>query len=418
VTGSQNMTSDHMAFFADARQRYVDANAATLRWVLDRPAIDDVFLNTKMNSITLRDYSDADRWRGPAYAYGWIQGRGLESLATHAAFFEKEDPSLSQRLDVAARKLYAGLAELFERHGRHAYFTYDRSYRPVVRDGSGSPVPQAEAGDLFTYSDAFVVKGLIAAAARYEDKALGRYLDRLFDIVAAIEDDRFVTDEQKPFDHASDEKRSLDFGPWMILLGAAGLLRRLGLDDRGFGGRFIAQVLSVNWDGRQANGSGLIRDNPHHDTANPGHAIEFVGFAHETLPAIADPKTLNELDRVLSIAFNTGFKGPGIVVSVDPRDGSALSSNQPWWSLPETVRAAALGFERGRSEALLEIWQKADAAFFEHYWRGEAALAYQTRTADGPVDFVPATPDLDPGYHTGLSLLGAIEAIDRMTGEH
>jgi hypothetical protein len=23
---------------------------------------------------------------------------------------------------------------------------------------------------------------------------------------------------------------------------------------------------------------------------------------------------------------------------------------------------------------------------------------------------VPATPDLDPGYHTGLSLLGAVEA--------
>ena len=31
-------------------------------------------------------------------------------------------------------------------------------------------------------------------------------------------------------------------------------------------------------------------------------------------------------------------------------------------------------------------------------------------TADGPADFVPATPDLDPGYHTGLSLLAAIDS--------
>jgi len=37
-------------------------------------------------------------------------------------------------------------------------------------------------------------------------------------------------------------------------------------------------------------------------------------------------------------------------------------------------------------------------------------VAYQTMTKEGPIDWVPATPDLDPGYHTGLSLLAAIEA--------
>jgi len=418
MIGALTLAADDRTFLDDARRRYVEANAATLRWVLDRPAIDGVFLNTKVNSITLQDYRDDDGWRGPGYTYGWIQGRGLESLVTHADFFAREDPALAERLDRAARQLYGGLADLFERNDRHAYFTYDRSYRPVVRDAAGNPTPQAQAGNLFTYSDAFVVKGLIAAAARYGDARLAGYVDRLFDIIAAIEQDRFVADEQKPFDHTSSEKRSLDFGPWMILLGAAGLLRRLGIDDRGFGGRFIEHVLAVNWDGRKADGSGLIRDHPHHDTANPGHAIEFVGFAHETLLVTVEQSTLDELDRVLSTAFNTGFKGPGIVVSVDPKGGGALSPNQPWWSLPETVRAAALAFERRRSQPLLDIWRRADAAFFKHYWRDEAPLAYQTLTAEGPVDFVPATPDLDPGYHTGLSLLGAIEAIDRMAGRH
>ena len=35
-------------------------------------------------------------------------------------------------------------------------------------------------------------------------------------------------------------------------------------------------------------------------------------------------------------------------------------------------------------------------------------------TVDGPIDHVPATPDLDPGYHTGLSLLAAIEVADAL----
>ena len=84
----------------------------------------------------------------------------------------------------------------------------------------------------------------------------------------------------------------------------------------------------------------------------------------------------------------------------------------PWWSLPETFRSAALCHAYSRSDATLRIWQQAHGAFFSRYWRGQPAIAYQTMDKSGPVDFVPATPDLDPGYHTGLSLLGAIDAFD------
>ena len=76
-----------------------------------------------------------------------------------------------------------------------------------------------------------------------------------------------------------------------------------------------------------------------------------------------------------------------------------------------THRAAALLWTRTRDPRTLAVWKAADAAFFGSYWRGEPPIAYQTRDDGGPMDFVPATPDLDPGYHTGLSLLGAIEAV-------
>ena len=87
----------------------------------------------------------------------------------------------------------------------------------------------------------------------------------------------------------------------------------------------------------------------------------------------------------------------------------------PWWSLPEAIRAAALGYERTGSLEMRRVWSEAHEAFFGEFWRAEPPIAYQTLTAKGPVDQVPATPDLDPGYHTGLSLLAAIEVADRQT---
>jgi hypothetical protein len=42
-------------------------------------------------------------------------------------------------------------------------------------------------------------------------------------------------------------------------------------------------------------------------------------------------------------------------------------------------------------------------------------MAYQTRDECGlPVAAIPATADADPGYHTGLSLLDAIDVIEKL----
>jgi hypothetical protein len=75
-------------------------------------------------------------------------------------------------------------------------------------------------------------------------------------------------------------------------------------------------------------------------------------------------------------------------------------------------------FESTGSDRVLAVWRAAHEAFFRNYWRGEPPIAYQTMTADGPVDYVPATPDLDPGYHTGLSLMQAVAAAERAVHGH
>jgi hypothetical protein len=395
-------------FIRRARARYAEANAATLRWVLSRPRLGGCFLDTKMNSLTLRDYGDEDGLRGPAFTYGWIQGRGLESLATHAGFFSGEDPELADGLDDAARRLY-GRLDALRREDGHAYFCYDKDMRPICADGAGGIVAQQRPADVYAYSDAFVAKGLIAAAARHRPDDLPRHLAAFAEIIAAIEDGRFQMDERVALSLATAAAQADDFGPRMILLGAAGMLRRLGLADHAaYAECFIGHVLDRHFD----PATGLLRNVPGQDACNVGHGIEFVGFALDWLGADADPELAATLERILVASFEAGLVGPGIALSVSAATGEALSPHCPWWSLPETIRAAALCHQRSGSAETLAIWRRADEAFFGAYWRAEPPISYQTLTAAGPVDFVPATPDLDPGYHTGLSLLAAIHSAD------
>lgn len=397
-------------FPALARTLYADANAATLRWMLERPQLSGAFLNTKLNSLTLEDYGQSDGVRGPDFTYGWIQGRGLEAVATHAAFFTDEDPALAASLDQAGRSLYGALADLQKGNG-HAYFCYDAAMTPVYPDAAYQPRVQAQPASIYTYSDAFVAKGLVAASARYAPAELPRHLGYLASVIAAIESGQFQMDERQPLQASTALSQPDDFGPRMILLGAAGMLVRLGLSEHiAYADRFVAHVLSGHLDAA----TGLLRNIPGEDTCNVGHAIEFVGFALDYLPADADPELVATLERILIASFRAGFVAPGIALTVSIQTGAALSPYCPWLSLSETIRSAALCYQRTGNAETLAIWNQAHEAFFGNFWRGTPPIAYQTLTRNGPVDFVPATPDLDPGYHTGLSLLAAIRVADML----
>lgn len=396
-------------FPAPARDIYVDANRGTLAWLLERPRQHAGFLDAKVNSITLQDFPASDRWRGPATTYGWIQGRGLEALVAHAEFFEAEDRAFAGELHQAARVLFAELQSLYDRYGA-AFFAYDEDLIPVIPDKGGRPVPQVTDSGLVTYSDLFVLKGLIRAAHRYQPASLPKYLASMADAVTAIETNLFVMDEKQRLGQHALDTQEPEFGPRMIAMGAAAMLLRMGFADHAvFGDRFIDHILERHLD----RSTGLLRDAEGGGRANVGHAIEFAGFALEYLPAGADWSLVERIASLVPVAFNAGYAGPGLCLHVSLASQRPASPYFPWWSLPETIRAAALAYERTDSAIHMDVWQKAHEAFFRNYWRGKPALAYQTRTLEGPVDYVPATSDLDPAYHTGLSLLGAIGVLDR-----
>ena len=388
----------------DAVVRYQDCNRAALSWLIDRPS-QSGFLNTKVNSLTGVDYDLTSGLRGPKYTYGWIQGRGLEALVTFAEFYQKLSPELSERISQRAEQLFYRLSKLYMRDG-HAYFLYDEALNPVIpwADGVKS---QTTALSLFTYSDAFVAKGLVAAACRFDRQNITLFLDYLHKVIAAIEDERFQMEEKHALSMENAKSEPDDFGPRMILLGAAGLLHRCNYsDEAGFADRFIDDVLARYYD----TVSGLLLNVPKQDSCNLGHGIEFCGFAFEHLARRPDDSRIKTLSAILQKSLEIGLQGPGIALSISAKTGQANSPYFPWWQMPEAIRATALGYKLTGEENLINLWQKADLAFFDNYWQPIRSFAYQTRTTRGAVDYVPATPDLDPGYHTGLSLLSAIRA--------
>jgi len=169
--------------------------------------------------------------------------------------------------------------------------------------------------------------------------------------------------------------------------------------------------------------------------SDPGHACEQVGFAlkfltacqrHGVLDDIA-PERLESyyhvLPAMLERNFANGFSpnGVGIVKAYDLLARRPLRGDCPWWSLPETMRAALFACrvaEADRRDRYVEIAAKCSNAFLGRYVRPELHLmAYQTLDRDGqPMATIPATPDADPGYHTGLSIIDYLDLLEELVG--
>ncbi|MCR6673567.1 AGE family epimerase/isomerase [Devosia ginsengisoli] len=393
----------------DWRSKYVALNQASLQWLLDRPTLPGGWLNTKVNSLTLADYGRDDGLRAPQYTYGWIQGRGLEALVTHAGYLQAEAPDLAARAMNGARSLYENLAALYAEYG-NGYFLYDGDRIPIHMDSAGQAHRQLPGAGFATYSQAFMLKGLIAAAQGFDTPREAAWRGHMQTLIADLENGHFIQNERQPLDAAALSGERENYGPRMILLGAAALLRERGHEaDAAFGHRFIDHVLNRHMNAK----THLLRDEPDGDLCNPGHAIEFFGFALGFVAA--DDPRIPQLLQGLLACCEAGFHGPGVAIAVSVKTGAVLEPHFPWWTLPETIRATALAYERSGDERFIEFWRRADTAFWQNYLRSDAPIAFQNRDWTGPVDRVPATSDLDPLYHTGLSLLGAIRVVDRLT---
>lgn len=409
------------------------------------------FVDTKLNTRTGEDFAETDDlatdFRGRSAIFGWIQGRGLEALAGHAAFFNADAPDLSARCDrmlatVAAQIAAFGAAN----HGRFVFLSTPDG-RPF-RCGADGKREFFSARTLAPgFADLFTSKGLVAAGMRlgrvgWRDQGLATFQAAAKSILAG----GFVSDQISfdPKNPALPVPGRQPQGPWLIALGGYALLgewypaapewiadgstvlRRM-LDrhvvhaDAGALRRFDF----VEWTddaGRPWQDQGKVLQ-------DPGHAIEFTGLAARFLlqadaqkppsPAFGELLTTCRefLPEIFLAAFTNGFqrKTGGICKSFDLVAHVPVNDDMPWWSLPEAMRAAALLLRLApahpRRAELVAAAADCARALFGPFRSPIAGLFLQTRDARGqPSPAIPATPDADPGYHTGLCLIDFINA--------
>jgi len=408
-----------------------------LEFVLARADEAYPFIDTKFDLRTGEDFTDSLRGRGAIYT--WIQGRGLEALSVHLRWLE-------EKKDVSRSDLIASVRGLVERvatkmEGARAAcggllpFLMSPDGTPLAVESGGGVVPDLEwHGNRCTLSDLFYAKGLLAAGDVLAEPAMMSEAKALLQsVVDDLRSGRFAfgqlaLDPKNPVTAVAGRN---SYAGQMIGIGAATLFYRLTGEAqyRDIGLEFINHILQKHAGEKLGFREGDICEFITVENApwkaadgrvwsDPGHATEFVGLAmaHLMETKIDDRVMTAKLATVLRRNFANGFAGRGIVKAYDLVERRPINSEMPWWSLPETMRAAALvaqvrkasGDDDGSEwEAVfIKCWR----AFTENFVRPDRGfLAWQCLDAEGNVSSaIPATPDLDPAYHTGLSLLGCL----------
>lgn len=442
-------------------QRLVDPYRAIivtqLRAILDRTERSDFYpwIDTKINLLTGEDLPAHDPLLGRDVVSGWVQGRGLETVARFAAWLAAygEDPeaaSLVERSRRLAAALLTKLREARSANAGHLHFFMTPAGQAFFFGPERARCPLSlRAGSPYGYSDLFGAKGMYAAAHLLGEPAA---IDEARSFCMAVYRDvlarGFRSDQPQPDTGARAWiDGAFSHGPAMISLGMAALFAEFepGPDAVEMGLALARYVLGAHvnlggkWPGLREydlvefvdDGGRPFGDEWGQIISDPGHSLEFVGLFLKfsrtvwrhggAIPEQAEALRAAEglMPALLRRAFENGYcPAPGgICKTMDLLARRHVDETMPWWSLPETIRAALAASGIGESDSgrwrSLEILALAHNAFVTHYVRPDIYLmAVKVRDARGkPLDIMPAYPDADPGYHTALSLIDALSLV-------
>lgn len=422
------------------------------------------FIDTKLSTISGDDFPEAEDsskdFKGRTAIFGWIQGRGLESLAGHVEWLPHcslltpdEMHERRERLIRMTKEVFDQMETIRARNSGRLSFLMTPEGKPFTMDDQGLRHTIELHSQKTSATDLFYAKGMLAAAqllGRTDKVAEAKTYFRT--VVTNMESGRQVAD-QVSFD-PKNPIRSVagkrGHGGFMIsILGCAEFARHLS-EDEWFerGERLIGHVVghhinlgqfknlelfdfieTIDADGNPWEQNGKI-------LSDPGHSLEFIGIATKFLLVLQDrggmsesqkrlfEQSLDIFPKVLIQNFRNGFnrKVGGVCKVFDLNARTPLNSDMPWWSLPETIRAAAellvIAPNGPHTEEILQILSDCSNAFVKNYVNRDVDLmAYQTIDNTGqPVDTIPATADVDPGYHTGLSIIDFLNCLRKIYG--
>lgn len=415
------------------------------------------WIDTKFNCATGEDFPNDDPIRGKSIVYSWIQGRGLESVAKHLRFFGAlaKDKMLSEvdgRFFEGCRRILfhvSGRVLEAKRKGKgHVYFALTPEGVPLELRKEGVFQPKKTLSDCFTLSDIFCSRGLLSSAIVLNDSfLLDESITYCMDLCEAVWDGRYRSDQEQ-FDAKNPVKPVSgrnSHAPYMLQIPTMELLASqhvAGALEAAF--EIIEHIVDHHVIVKPGDAAGLqewdfvefITDSgkPYEENgviiSDPGHALEFVGLAAQFCSVVmdADSATKGEKEEALRIAqllpkifirnFTNGFdhRHGGIVKLWDLVARKPVNADLPWWSIIEAMRAAigCIPFTSDVAEQslLYNAYGSCFNALFLHYVSDKSGFCIQARDEKGNIsDTIPAVPDADPNYHTGLPLIFCCEKI-------
>ena len=416
------------------------------------------FVDTKIDIFTGKDIArivgGVDVF-GRDTVYSWIQSRAVEALCGHSRWIADLDSVSDDKkryyqdnIAIIVERVIRRMEEIRKKNdGMFFWMDVDGGFFSFSEDGSKNIVkldPLRSCG-----SDEFYVKAMAAAGVFLDDEALQlEAKDYFAKWVANVRKENVFADQQ-PFDPKNPVgvvhgRRSHAYR--MISLGAFALYAA-SFDDPLYvqdGLDFIRYIIDnhINVAGRfegleeydfvefvDADGAPFLQDGD--VICDPGHALEFVGLGLKFINVIRGRSDLSDDQRsliarcdllfpeILFHTFELGYnvEAGGICKTFALNRRVPCNSDMPWWNLPETMRAAMFCYNLLEDDAkktmCLDITRKCSNAFLGNFVNPDVHLmAYQTLNDAGePINVIPATPDLDPGYHTGLSIIDFLGAL-------
>jgi len=157
---------------------------------------------------------------------------------------------------------------------------------------------------------------------------------------------------------------------------------------------------------------------------NPGHCIEIIGLSLKFLRI--NNRILKEnkeyLKNIKSILINMGLshfeKGQNtnntINLKVGLISGKVYNDCCPWWTSFEALRMFIEIYYINKDQSVLELFYNQIACIHSIYLNGlDFYVPIQNVNSKGQIiDKIPATPDIDMGYHTSIPSFDVLSIIN------
>lgn len=418
------------------------------------------YIDMKLSILTGKDFeplADTQKdFKSKCSVFGWIQGRGLEALVGHAMWLknctvltEDEKSQRYEKLSKMISDIFMQLEKVRSKNSGHLFFTFTPEGDFFKIDELGNKQKFEMKEDHSIMSDLFYVKGMLAAAKFTKNQSKVEEAKIFFKkILNDISNETFKGDQVSfdPKNKVQGFPGTKGQGSRMIALGGLAVFAGyLGDEPYWFekGCEYIQYIMNhhVNYKKQLALQEYdfveriTVSGEPFADEkgvlSDPGHALEFIGLASKFLLILKTKKSLSKLEeQTLKLAedhfipllchcfeYGYGKNGGGIIKAFDLKNRKPINDDMPWWNLPETMRAAAevmqLFPQNTRLKEVKRILVLCSNSYFSNYVNPNVSLmAYQTIDKNAkPIDIIPATPDADPGYHTGLSIIDFLGCI-------